>query len=112
MADCAAEPDLFVGHRNLVTDFVFTDDGGYLIWFLREKPVFIDSRQDPYPPAFVLEAGVVETTGAYEETFARHHITCAFLPAASPVRPRLQQAGWWASFSDEKWAVLQAPGVL
>lgn len=31
LADCAAEPDLFVGHRNLVTDFVFTDDGGYLI---------------------------------------------------------------------------------
>lgn len=31
LADCSAEPELFVGHRNLVTDFVFTDDGGYLI---------------------------------------------------------------------------------
>ena len=24
------------------------DDGGTLIWFLPEKPVFIDGRQDPY----------------------------------------------------------------
>src|SRR5262249_10990592 len=25
------------------------NQGGFLIWFLPEKPVFVDSRQDPYP---------------------------------------------------------------
>ena len=88
------------------------DEGGYLIWLARTKPVFVDSRQDPYPRAFVLEAEAIESTGEYEAAFARFHITCAFLPARSPVGPRLQKAGWWASFSDEKWAVMQAPGVL
>ena len=88
------------------------DEGGYLIWLAREKPVFVDSRQDPYPAPFVLEAEALETTGNFEATFARLHITCAILPAASPVAPRLHRAGWWASFADEKWTVMQAPGVL
>ena len=32
------------------------DQGGYLIWFVPEKPVFVDGRQDPYPLEHVLAA--------------------------------------------------------
>ena len=32
------------------------DEGGFLIWFVPEKPVYIDSWQDPYPPPFVVQA--------------------------------------------------------
>ena len=35
-------------------------DGGFLIWFVPERPVFIDNRQDPYPSPFILETTEVE----------------------------------------------------
>ena len=41
------------------------DEGGYLIWFAPEKPVFLDGRQDPYEPRLVLEQIRIETTGDY-----------------------------------------------
>jgi hypothetical protein len=85
------------------------NEGGYLIWFAPDKPVFIDSRQDPYPPGFVLDAIGVEDEGRYEPVFARHGIRCALLPVASPTRPRLQAAGWRTRFSDDQWSVLGAP---
>ncbi len=85
------------------------NEGGYLIWLAPTKPVFIDSRQDPYPPAFVLEALRVEAAGDYQATFARHDVGCAFLPRESPTLPRLEAAGWTTRFSDEKWAVLVEP---
>jgi hypothetical protein len=85
-------------------------EGGYLIWLAREHPVFLDSRQDPYPPAFVLEALRIENEGDYEAMFARHGITCAFLPEESPTLPRLRRAGWRTQFSDDTFAVLSAPG--
>jgi hypothetical protein len=86
-------------------------EGGYLIWLARERPVFLDSRQDPYPPSFVLDALRVESAGDYETMFDRYGITCAFLPEDSPTLPRLRHAGWRTRFSDDKWAVLAAPHV-
>jgi hypothetical protein len=85
------------------------NEGGYLVWLARENPVFVDSRQDPYPPAFVRAALRVEDEGDYETLFARYGITCAFLPQASPTLPRLRLAGWRTRFSDDRWAVLAAP---
>jgi hypothetical protein len=36
--------------------------GGPIIWFVPSQPVFIDSRQDPYPIAFVQAATAVEAS--------------------------------------------------
>ena len=41
------------------------DEGGYLIWFVPQRPVFLDGRQDPYDSELVLEQIRVETTGEY-----------------------------------------------
>ena len=87
------------------------NEGGFLIWLARDKPVFLDSRQDPYPPELVLEAQTIETTGAFEPTFARLGITCAFLPSKALLLPRLRAAGWRTLFSDASWDVLRAPGA-
>ena len=86
------------------------NDGGYLIWFVPERRVFIDNRQDPYPPPFLLEELQVEGGGPYQELFARWGIRCAFLPVDSPTYRQVRDAGWRPLHVDDKWAVMSAPG--
>jgi hypothetical protein len=84
------------------------DEGGALIWFAPERKVFLDGRQDPYPPDLVLEHIRMETgAGDYEAVFARHGIHCAYLPASSPVAKRLGPAGWKTLYGDHSWVVLR-----
>jgi hypothetical protein len=82
------------------------DEGGFLIWFAPGRRVFLDGRQDPYPPSLVLNQIQIEHTGEYAATFLAHHIRCAYLPAASPVAVRLASAGWSALYRDAAWVVL------
>jgi hypothetical protein len=86
-------------------------DGGFVIWFVPETPVFLDSRQDPYPLRFVLDAVADDARGAYEATFARHGIRCALLPPGWPTSERLLRAGWRPSYADDAWLVLVPPGA-
>ncbi len=87
------------------------NDGGYLIWFLPEKPVFSDTRQDPYPLAITHQTATIERGGAYRDTFARYDVRCAILPLDSKALiARLAGDGWWTRFLDQDWTVLQAPG--
>jgi hypothetical protein len=83
------------------------DDGGYLIWFVPSRLVFVDSRQDPYPLEFLLEHRRTEDSGDYAEIFARYGIHCAFLPPASPVARRLQLNRWRTIYEDTRWIVLR-----
>jgi hypothetical protein len=85
------------------------NEGGFLIWFAREKPVFVDSRQDPYPLPFLLDDLAVENGAPYRPLFRRWGIRSAFLPADSPLVERLRGDGWRARFLDDKWVVLVAP---
>jgi len=85
-------------------------DGGFLIWFVPERPVFIDNRQDPYPSPFIVETTEVDTGAPYRALFDRWDIRCAFLPAESKMISRLAADGWSTRFRDQRWAVLDAPG--
>jgi hypothetical protein len=87
------------------------NEGGYLIWLAPQRPVFLDSRQDPYPAEFVEAALRIEERGDYAATFARFGVRCALLPGDSPTRPRLARDGWTLRFKDQNWAVLAAPGT-
>ncbi len=82
------------------------DEGGYLIWFAPGRRVFLDGRQDPYPPSLIKEQVQVETSGEFERLFERYGIRCAYLPAASRVGAALVRAGWTPVFRDSAWAVL------
>jgi hypothetical protein len=82
------------------------DEGGYLIWFAPEKPVFLDGRQDPYEPRLILEQIRIESTGDYAGAFSQYHIGCAYLPTSSPVAARLATAGWRSLYRDPNWVVL------
>jgi hypothetical protein len=87
------------------------DDGGYLIWFAREKKVFMDSRQDPYPEALVHGHIQLETSGEYKETFARYDIGCALTVTGSPLATRLQRDGWQPRSGEGSWAVFTRPAA-
>ncbi len=88
------------------------DDGGALIWFVPERPVFVDSRQDPYPLPFLLQGIRVERgEEPYQPLFARWGIRCALLRPSSKLGARLRADGWRPRFTDERWAVIAAPGA-
>src|SRR5581483_7479007 len=61
------------------------DEGGFLIWFARAQKVFLDGRQDPYPPSLLIEQKQVERTGNYASLFRAHSIRCAFVPTGTIV---------------------------
>jgi hypothetical protein len=83
------------------------NEGGTLIWFVKQKRVFIDGRHDPYPPTFLVEDRLVETGKAdFRQLFARHGIRCAALAANARLADRLQAAGWHRHFADAQWIVL------
>jgi hypothetical protein len=86
------------------------DDGGTLIWYLPERPIFIDGRQDPYPLDFLIEFVAVEAgQQPYRPLLDRFHVRCAFLPVKSPTVTGLDRDGWISRYRDDKFAVLEAP---
>jgi hypothetical protein len=86
------------------------DEGGYLIWFVPEKPVFVDNRQDPYPlPHLLAQLDVQWERAPYRPLFDRWGIRCAFLPAMSSTAAALQRDGWLTRHRDDRYTVLAAP---
>jgi hypothetical protein len=86
------------------------NQGGYLIWSVKGKPVFIDGRHDCYSPEFLIEDRLVETGEAdFQPLFEHHEIRCAALAADSSLAVRLEAAGWRRSFADAQWIVLLSP---
>jgi hypothetical protein len=86
------------------------NEGGYLIWFLPERKVFMDNRQDPYPLELLLEHVRVESGKLPPEPlFQRFGVRCSFLAADSPTVATLAKQGWRSLYRDDKWSVQAAP---
>jgi len=88
------------------------NEGGVLVWFVPAQPVFIDSRQDPYPVALVQAHRQAERSGDYGPIFARYGIQCAVFHAGSEGPGRLAAHGWHERFRDGQWVVLDPPPNL
>ncbi|HVH27886.1 MAG TPA: hypothetical protein VM818_14050 [Vicinamibacterales bacterium] len=82
------------------------DEGGYLIWFLPKRKVFLDSRQDPYPSTLVQAQIQAEASGNYEELFDQYAIRCAFVATDTPIARRLAADGWNETYKGPAWSVL------
>jgi len=82
------------------------DEGGYLIWFAPQRPVFIDSRYLPYTDDFIKEHVRIEQSGNADDAFRRYGIRCAYVPVDSLVGNRLRDAGWRTLYRDRRWTVL------
>ena len=85
------------------------DDGGYLIWFARDKKVFIDSRQDPYPQDMVRRHIELERSGEFKPMFARYDIGCVLTSRDSPLANALKREGWQATSGEGEWSVFARP---
>jgi hypothetical protein len=80
--------------------------GGILIWFVRDRRVFIDNRQDPYPLDLLRANRQAELTGNYDSLFQAYGIRCAALPATSVLTDRLHDdRAWGLRYSDAQWTV-------
>ncbi len=82
------------------------DNGGPIIWFVPSQPVFIDSRQHPYPASFIVRHFEVEESGDYRTLFGQYGIRCAVLPPESKVTQALLRDGWRAMYAGSAWVVL------
>jgi hypothetical protein len=85
------------------------DEGGYLIWFMRHRKVFLDSRQDPFPRELVMGHIELERTGNYREMFERFDIACALSPGGSPLAMALERDGWTPTTAGGSWRVYRRP---
>jgi hypothetical protein len=81
------------------------DDGGYLIWFVPERKVFLDSRQDPYPASLIQNHIQAEHSGNYQALFSRYQIECALTRTGTPLANRLFSDGWHTRYADMTWQV-------
>ena len=82
------------------------ESGGALIWFVPEKKVFIDNRQDPYSSELLAAAHQLESDGRFQSLFARYGIRCAIVPSGTPTAAALSRdADWSTVHADPRWAV-------
>jgi hypothetical protein len=85
------------------------NDGGALLWFIKHRKIFIDSRQDPFPMELVLEHIQVEQSGNYQKLFERYHIECALTQQGRPLAVRLRRDGWLERRAAGTWTVYSRP---
>lgn len=82
--------------------------GGYLLWFVPERPVFVDSRQDPYPIDFLVELTKAQRTGDPGTLFDRFRLRSALLERHWPLVKTLRDLGWSTRYADDRWVILSA----
>ena len=64
-------------------------DGGFLIWALADRRVFVDGRMEAYPIELLRASRQADVYGHYEPAFSRYHIRCALVTTGSPLHQRL-----------------------
>ncbi|MGH9256658.1 MAG: hypothetical protein ACRD3C_19030 [Vicinamibacterales bacterium] len=66
-------------------------DGGFLMWALPGRRVFVDSRMEAYPLPVLRASREADLHGEYETVFRQYGINCAIVGAASPLFERLTE---------------------
>ena len=64
-------------------------DGGYLIWAVPERRVFVDGRMEAYPARVLRASREADLYGEYEAIFAEYGINCAVVTTGSTLASRL-----------------------
>jgi len=89
-------PDTIFNHYN---------DGGYLIWFVPDRKVFIDSRQDPFTAELSNAFLRAEHTSRYSDLLERYGVRCAVLRPGSRAAEVLR-ANNRIEYRDADWEVI------
>jgi hypothetical protein len=69
--------------------FNHLEDGGYLMWALPSRRVFIDSRMNAYPLELLQRSRDADLYGNYTDLFRDYGIGCAVVSKESPLEQRL-----------------------
>jgi hypothetical protein len=80
--------------------------GGFIIWFVPEQRVFLDSRQDPYPTSLVQAQTEARTPAALSALLERHGTRCAAVTPGTHESPMLRELGWTETYRDAQWVVM------
>jgi hypothetical protein len=64
-------------------------DGGFLIWALADRRVFVDGRMEAYPLDLLQASRRADLFGEYEPAFDRYRIRCALVTSGSRLHERL-----------------------
>jgi len=81
-------------------------EGGTLIWFVPEQPVFADGRVEAYPPEFLRRVRDTDLSGHYKDLFEEYEIRCAVTRTGSVLARTLgQDPTMTRQFSDERWSL-------
>lgn len=84
--------------------------GGYLMWRLPDRPVFVDGRTDLYGDRFLLDdyLDTVDCAPGWEETLDRWSIGVVVIePDSALARTLSDRDGWRVAFEDDKAVVLE-----
>ncbi len=65
------------------------EDGGYLMWALPSRHVFVDSRIHAYPLDVLKQSREADLRGEYANAFRQYGIRCAVVATDSPLAHRL-----------------------
>jgi hypothetical protein len=65
-------------------------DGGFLMWALPDRRVFIDSRMEAYPPELLRRSRDVDLGGDHADLFREYRIGCAITTSDSSLQRRLE----------------------
>lgn len=84
--------------------------GGYLIFYLREYPVFIDGRGDMYDELFFVYRDVVRLQGDWTATLDKYEVNTVLMPPDSELAKALQtETGWGIIYQDDTAVILTRP---
>ena len=64
-------------------------DGGYLIWTLASRRVFVDGRMEAYPPQVLRASRQADVFGDYEAVFRDYGINCAIVTTGTSLYSKL-----------------------
>ena len=88
------------------------DWGGYLIFNLRERPVFIDGRYVPYLGAVLDDyRALVGLRPRWRELLEKYNVRELLLEPQRPLAVALREDGWQVRSSDQRgqWVILARP---
>ena len=87
------------------------EDGGYLMWTIPARRVFVDSRMEAYTVETLRYSRAADTEGDYAEAFQKYGINCAVVATDSLIYPRLlANPSMTLTFSDSERAVFTRSG--
>jgi hypothetical protein len=84
--------------------------GGYLIWNLREYPVFVDGRTDLYSDDLLTEwLNTVGAADGWQETLEKWNIGMVLIEPSWPLAKTLPTEGWQVLFEDQYSVLYSKP---